>query len=131
MLKPIKSIYDSFHKEFSFLREKFNIIPLSMIEAKESKELDIAMPGVYIYWKDDMIIKVGRHLDNSRKRALEHIRENTRNDVIDMASLKDCNENCGIILINCKNRNDLHWVAAIEIYMENVLEPIIKSKRTG
>ena len=29
-----------------------------MKEAKESKELDFAMPGVYIYWKDDEIIKV-------------------------------------------------------------------------
>ena len=62
---------------------------------------------------------------------MEHIRDNTKNDVIEMASLKDCIENCGIVLINCKNNNDFHWVAAIGIYMENVLEPLIKSKRTG
>jgi len=131
MLKPIRFIYDSFHHEFGFLKEKFNIIPISLIEARESQELEVAMPGVYIFWKDDEIMKVGRHFENSRKRALEHIRDNTHNELFEMASLEDCNENCGIILINCKNKNDFHWVAAIEIYMEIVLKPKIKSQRTG
>lgn len=131
MLKPIEGIYESFYQEFGCLKDKFSIILLSMTEARESQDSKVAMPGVYIIWKENKIIKVGRHLDNSRKRALEHIRVNTKNEIIEMATLENCREDCGIVLINCQDRIDYHWVAAIEIYMENILDPIIRSKRAG
>lgn len=132
MLKPIRSIHYHFHQEFGCLKDKFNIILLSIKEARESDDPEVTMPGVYIYWKDDNILKVGRHLVNSRKRALEHIRDNTGEEVgIPMKSIDTCKENCGIVLINCENEEEYHWVAAIEIYMERVLKPMIRSQRTG
>jgi len=124
-------VISSFKKEFYPIEDKFNLIRLTLEEAYESKDEIVAQPGVYIFWFEDKIIKVGRHLTNSRKRALEHIRDNTRNDEYQMKSLDSCNINCGLILINCINTKDTHWVAAIEIYLEDVLKPVIKSSRTG
>lgn len=124
-------VLSSFKKEFYTIENKFILISLSIKEANESKDEIVAQPGVYIFWFEEKIIKVGRHLTNSRKRALQHIRDNTRNDAFQMNSLDGCNTKCGLILINCINPKDKHWVAAIEIYLEDVLRPVIKSGRTG
>jgi len=127
----IDKVLSSFKKEFHPIEDKFIIINLSINEAYESKDQIIVGPGVYVFWFEDKIIKVGRHLTNSRKRALEHIRDNTRNDAFQMNSFKDCNTQCGLILINCNDPEDYHWIAAIEIRMEDVLNPVIKSGRKG
>jgi hypothetical protein len=131
MLKPVKSVYDKFYQEFGFLNNRINIILLSIDEAKESQESEIAMPGVYVFWRGNEIIKVGRHLLNSRKRALEHLGENTSYDQDQKALFQECFDQGGIVLINCKNAQDYHWTAAIEMYLERELQPRIMSKRTG
>ena len=120
-----------FRNEFSCIEQKFNIISMSINEAFESKNELVAHPGVYVFWHEGKIIKVGRHLINSRKRALEHIRDNTKNEVFQMNALKTCSEECGLTLINCIDKKDYHWAAAIEVFLENVLDPVIRSKRTG
>ena len=130
-MKALAESIKIFYDEFGSIGNKFEIIPLTIQEAYDLKDSNIAMPGVYIFWHKERIIKVGRHLENSRKRALEHIRDNTHNDSFQMESLKNCTVDCGLILINCRDKEDYHWVAAIEIYMEKVLEPVIKSQRTG
>lgn len=48
-----------------------------------------------------------------------------------MNSFNSSDVNCGLILINCINPEDYHWVGAIEIYFEKTLKPVIRSKRTG
>ena len=127
----IDKIELAFYKEFCFIKDKFRLIPLTINKAETSEEEFVYHPGVYVFWKDENIIKVGRHLTNSRKRALEHIRDNTRNEKFQMNQLSEDNCNCGLVLINCKNPEDYHWSAAIEIFLEKVLNPVIKSKRTG
>jgi len=127
----VTKIIEKFKEEFGFMIDKFNIISLTIKEANETKELNVAFPGVYIFWNNNRIIKVGRHLINSRKRALQHIRDNTRNENFEMANLANYVDDCGLILINCKDIKDKHWAAAIEIYMEEKLVPIIKSQRIG
>lgn len=127
----VNKIIEKYKEEFGFLIGKFNIISLTIKEAYETKEFSVASPGVYIFWNNNSIIKVGRHLVNSRKRALQHISDNTKNEIFEMANLANNVENCGLVLINCKEIKDKHWVAAIEIYLEENLEPIIKSQRTG
>lgn len=121
----------TFEKEFNCIENKFKIFNLTINEAYKSKEEFVYHPGVYIFWHENKIIKVGRHLVNSRKRALEHIRDNTNNEEFQMNSFKSSKKNRGLILINCINPEDYHWVAAIEIYFEKTLNPVIRSKRTG
>jgi len=127
----VETVTRNFLAEFYCIKEKFKIFNLSIKEAYESKEEYIYHPGVYVFWHGDRIIKVGRHLTNSRKRALEHIRDNTKVDGFQMNSFTPSNEEGGLVLINCINPNDFHWVAAIEIFLERALEPMIRSQRTG
>ena len=127
----ITKIKEVFEEEFRPLLDKFEIIDLMMYEVFKTKDPIVSLPGVYIFWYKNKIIKVGRHLENSRKRALEHIRDNTRNSEFEMKDFKSDSKDYGLVLINCKVYEDYHWVAAVEIFMERILNPVIKSKRTG
>lgn len=124
----MEDIIRKFKDEFSMIETKFIIIEEKIVDLVSSVRKFIYHPGVYIYHLNGEIIKVGRHLTNSRKRALEHIVSNTKNEKLEMKDLID-NPNCKVTLLNVKDPQDYHWVAAVEIYMEKVLNPIIKSKR--
>ena len=117
-----------FEKEFEALRNKFRIIDLSLVEAEISQELHLCMPGVYVFWHPVRgVIKVGRHFTNTRKRAFEHLRDNTGGV---MAALKS-NEGTRLILFNVKELKDKHWITAVEVFFEEHLSPEIKSGRLG
>ena len=126
----INKINKIFNAEFGVIKEKFIFLDMKIEEAKESKQDFIWHPGVYIFYTKNEIIKVGRHLENSRKRALEHINEGTKNSNFNM-KVDFKQEKDSLLLINCIRKEDSHWVAAIEIYLEEQLNPKIKSKRKG
>lgn len=130
-MKPLlndNDIITLFQKEFSSILEKFEIYNLNIFEAKQSKADHIWKPGCYVYWSPNKgPIKVGRSLSNSRKRALEHIRDNTGGI---MKSLED-ESDAKLLLFNVKDEKNNHWVAAVEIFMELKLKPWIPSKRLG
>lgn len=117
-----------FEKEFKNLQHKFIIFDITLPEAETSQDEYIWKPGVYVYWHTERgIIKVGRHFTNSRKRALEHIKHNTAGI---MSSLRD-DPKTRILLFNIKNIDDIHWVAALEVYLEKNTAPEIRSGRLG
>lgn len=150
-----ENIIGVFQKEFAFLQDKFLIIKAHTNEDIkfmncdiwindhwESKIVDtdfenesIAKPGVYVIWKDfkdnnrSNVIKVGRHLENSRFRAFQHLKA-TYPSYEDMKSLKQDNE-ARILLFNLKESNNKYWAAALEIYLELSLQPIVKANRLG
>lgn len=149
----IEEILREFEKEFNCLipNEKFIIFKLNYGYLKDVKEVEIWdwnncewilnkdkrfiddfiwHPGNYIFWRNNELIRVGRALDNARKRALvyETISDKLKN-VVDY--LKQDVENTKVILISCKNEKDNHWAAAIEIFMDLKLNPTYKSKRIG
>ncbi|WP_339880780.1 hypothetical protein [uncultured Algoriphagus sp.] len=123
-------IIRKFEAEFNFIKHKFRIIDLKLSEVKSSMEEFVYHPGVYIFYNSTSVIKVGRHLVNCRKRALEHVRDNTRNEHLEMRELVSDSAS-RILLINSKKVEDRHWVAAVELFMETHLSPVIKSKRLG
>lgn len=124
----ITEIKNLFEKEFVALRNKFVIYDFSLADAENSKEQNISNPGVYVFWHPTRgVIKVGRHLENSRKRAFEHLRDNTGGV---MTALRD-DEGTRLLLFNVKKSEDKHWVAALEIYFEEQLSPEIRSRRLG
>lgn len=127
-----ESIKAIFQNEFGLIADKFQLIDLPVPDLLNAKEDFVWHPGVYVFYSAEKIIKVGRHLINSRKRALEHIRDNTRNEDLEMKNLAiDPNINIRILLINVKNPADAHWVASVEIFLETYLTPLIRSKRLG
>lgn len=121
-------IKEMFIVEFAFLQDKFVIFDLNIEEARESNAEHIWKPGVYVFWHPKRgVIKIGRHLTNARKRAFEHLRDNTGGT---MSKLLGDSET-RLLLFTVKNDNDKHWPAALEIYFEERLKPEIKANRLG
>jgi hypothetical protein len=119
-----------FQTEFGIIADKFKLIDLQVADLLKSKDEFVWNPGVYVFYKGIDVIKVGRHLVNSRKRAWEHIVDNTQNGDLMMKDLQH-DPNARVLLINVKDSNDFHWVAAVEIFLEARLAPLIRSKRLG
>lgn len=120
-----------FRQEFSNISDRFSVFQLSVNDAKDTKDALVTRPGVYVYWHPNHgVIKSGKSQDNSRKRALQHIRDNTANNEIQMKDLAD-DENTVIILFNINHDADLHWVLALEAFIEWNTSPKIRSARMG
>ncbi len=127
-MSDFKQIVELFNNEFSSLKDEFCLFNLSVKEASESKLDYIWHPGVYIWWHPDKgVVRVGRHLINSRKRALEHISYNTGGIIKELSE----DNKTRVFLFNIKNIEKIHWVAALEIYFELKLEPSVKAGRLG
>ena len=123
----IEEIKKLFEKEFSPHLGKFRVYDLSLEEAEASRDEHIAKPGVYVWWRPSEVLKVGRNLMNSRKRALEHVRDNTGGI---MAGLRE-DPSVRLLLFNVTDLADKHWPAALEIFFEERLGPVVPSKRLG
>jgi len=89
-------------------------------------------PGTYLFWRQQEVIRVGRALDNARKRALVY-----RNDLPKIKEVHDYIyedlENTELILFSLKNENEKHWGAALEIFFDlhEEIKPVKRSKRLG
>jgi hypothetical protein len=124
-----------FEKEFASVRDLFNIIELRLDYAESDNNETAAKPGIYVYWKNGDVLKVGRHLLNSRKRALEHVNVPSERNY-PMTKYKG-NSDVYLLLFNVKDHapnNGIdyrHWVAALEIYFELRLDPEVSSGRLG
>ncbi len=114
-------------REFGALTDKFEVYDLPLATIPKDKTAGAANPGVYVYLSDDGVVKVGRHLTNSRKRAYEHIGANTGGTM--KALLED--PSVRIALFNVASVADLHWVCALEVFLERNLSPAIRSARLG
>lgn len=129
----IEDIILLFETEFAHVQEKFVI--LKLLEGREELDYNriynLALPsaeenliihaGVYVFFGNGKPYRVGRHLANSRYRVLQHMKQNTGNShswVLDIAQAPDRE----ILLFNVRDQNDYHWVAALEIYLENALK---------
>lgn len=134
--EKIDEIIEIFNTEFKPIKDKFEIIkvlngkPFSRKNVLNANQNFIYYPGVYVFYGDNKVWKVGRHLTNSRMRAIQHIDANTRNENYSIKELEKVSD-AEIILFNVKQIEDKHWIAAVEIFLERKLNPKIPSKRTG
>ena len=128
-------IIEMFEKEFASVRDLFKIIELRLDSAETDTNDAAAKPGVYVYWKNLEVLLVGRHLLNSRKRALEHVNV-PKDKEYPMTKYKG-NSDVYLLLFNVKEhapKNGLdyrHWVTALEIFFELRLDPEVPSRRLG
>ncbi len=128
MRKSAHDLIKIFEEEFASVRDKFCVLELNISQVKSSQKDCIWHPGVYVWFHpEDGVLKVGRHFKNARKRALEHLRVNTDGKMKKYAE----DEKTTLFLFNVKDPNSYHWVAAVEVYLEKVLKPLIRSKRQG
>jgi len=127
LIMEVFGVVEIFKKEFDSVCEKFFIYDLALNEAASCAEEHVWKPGVYVFWRPAGVVKVGRHLTNARKRALEHIRDNTGGSMAELADDPDAR----LILFTLKDPENMHWAAAVEIFLERELKPEIRSGRLG
>ncbi|MFW9738994.1 hypothetical protein V3H21_22370 [Vibrio parahaemolyticus] len=121
-------VLEIFEREYESLLGKFCHYNLSVQEAIEIQDDYIWHPGVYVWFHPkDGVLRVGRSLSNSRKRSLEHIGHNTGGIIKEYAQDSETR----IFLFNVKDTGDYHWVASLEVYFENELNPVLKAVRQG
>ena len=126
-----QEIIKLFEQEFGPLADKFTRIDIMLKKAAKSEEKDVWHPGVYVFWHPEhKVVRVGRSLDNTRKRALQHVEGNTHNEKISIRALHE-DERTRLLLFNVKDPADAHWAAALEIFFENKLNPAIAAKHMG
>lgn len=127
----LSEVKNKFSKEYSSLKLKFNVLELNIDNALNNGTEEANRPGVYVYWHPEHgVIKVGKSQSNSKKRALEHIRDNTHNSNISMNTLPNKKETI-LLLFNINNNSDLHWLLSLEAFMELNTYPVIKAGRIG
>lgn len=123
----IQEVIKTFNAEFSAIADKFCIYDLPLSTVATCTEEHVGKPGVYVYWKSSQVIKVGRHLTNARKRALEHISANTGGTMAELIHDSEVR----LILFSLTDIEDKHWPAAVEIFLERKLKPLIPAGRLG
>ena len=115
-----------FEREFGPMASKFGYFDIGSDDWRNGDLIEAARPGVYVWydWERDRVIKVGLSMINARARALQHLRDDTGGT---MAAMRD-QAGTRLILFTLPEE-DKHWAAALEPYLERVLEPEIPSKR--
>jgi len=144
-MNKIESAKIHFQEEFRQIANKFTVLDLQLNRDGIKKELSelskevlpskkenlIWHPGVYVFIGGDNVYKVGSSLNNSRKRALEHFRDNTKKDGISIHDIYQ-HPDARILLFNIINpKEDSHWILTLEAFLEKKLDPKIRSGRIG
>ena len=130
----IEEIIQSVDDEFGDKFVHFKPIALRMnaLERDESEAAKVA--GVYVFVHDDLgCIKVGKSQSNALKRALQHCgSDNTssKDKAIQMAALRRCDKTY-LLIFALQNPESMHWVVALEHFLEKRLQPTIRSVRNG
>ena len=116
----------AFEREFWPIAGKFDHFVLAVGEWRDHDLHAAARPGVYVWFDGsrDRVVKVGVSLVNARARALNHLRDDTGGTMAALAKEPQTR----MILFTLQEA-DKHWAAALEIYLERVLDPEIKSAR--
>lgn len=135
-------IIEDFNSEFGFINNKFEIINLlennSPMDYKTIESLKLPNeknnivwhPGVYIFIGNNQVYRVGVSLSNSRKRVMEHLDVCTSGNGFSIWDINKYSDK-SILLFNVKNKDDRHWLLALEAYFEKILSPLIKARRIG
>lgn len=140
----VEDIIEAFETQFYPIRDKFEILKLldgkRKLDDQEIRNLALPSttfniiwhPGVYVFFGNGKPYRVGRHLSNSRLRVLQHLSTGTGNENAKVWDIENAPDR-EIILFNVKDKEDYHWVAAVEIYLEKFLkkELLIPAKRQG
>ena len=124
-MNSISEILEIFRSEFSPLLGKFTVHDLPLDAARDTKDAAVSRPGAYVYWNPEHgAIKVGKSQSNARKRALQHIDDNTKNERLQMSTLAD-DITCHLLLFTVPRDRDIHWILSLECFLEWRLKPVI------
>lgn len=137
-----QEIIEIFYEEFSFVKDKFEIIDLlendSPMDSNTIRHLELPStdynivwhPGVYVFFGNKNTYRVGVSIINSRARVMEHLVAGTSKNGYSIWDINEYSDK-SILLFNVKEIKDRHWLLAMEAFLEETLKPLIKSGRIG
>ena len=137
-----QTLIEEFKKEFGFLESKIEIMDLlennSPMDYKTIEYLKLPTeennivwhPGVYAFIGNNQLYRVGVSMRNSRSRVMEHLDANTNKNGFSIWDINKYDDK-SILLFNVKNKEDRHWLLAIEAYFETKFKPNIRAGRIG
>lgn len=129
----VEDIVQRIYAEFGTKAELFTPTVVRM-DARQGAKFDATKrPGVYVFIHEEYgCLKVGKNHLNASKRALEHCRDNTSSDdnKIQMKHLRDSDKTYMLVLV-LEKPDSLHWLLALEYYLEKNLRLQIRAKRSG
>lgn len=123
----VDDIRTRFEAEFGALATRFDLVELQTMFALSRGDLRSDRPGVYVHVQGGAIVRVGRSFSNARLRALQHIADDTGGRMAGLGA----DPEAALVLFTVEPGRDLHWVAALEVFLEEGLKPLVPSKRRG
>ena len=129
----VNTIVQYVDDEFGSKAELFTPIVVRMNARQVAEFEKTKSPGVYVFIDENgRCLKVGKNHLNASKRALEHCKDNTssKDGTIHMADRFN-SEKTYMLVFALQECNSLHWVLALEYYLEKKLNPKILSQRNG
>lgn len=135
-------VISAFREEFSFIQQKFEV--LDLLENCVSLDYEVICnlklpsneyniiwhPGVYVFIGNNRVYRIGVSMRNSRARVMQHLEAFTSKDGYGVWDINKFTDKC-LLLINVKEISDRHWLLAIEAYLEEKFNPLIKAARIG
>lgn len=137
-----QQIIEAFESEFSFIKDKFELIELlennSPMDYKTIEALKLPSnnynivwhPGVYTFIGNNELYRVGVSMLNSRARVMQHLSEATSKGGYGIWDINKYADK-SILLFNVKKQKDRHWLLALEAFLETKFHPKIKAGRIG
>lgn len=109
----MKTAIDLVRDEFGqSILSRFSVCEeFTLDQVRNDRKSKPAQAGVYVWLDHGEPLKVGRSIEDVRKRALQHHRDNTGG--IQEKITPDTR-----ILLMLTDQSNLHWVVAIEVFLE-------------
>jgi len=142
MRNKYKEIDQIINVEFGIIKVKIKPGELSLNQALADEGKSSNRSSVYKLIQNEAVIKVGRSLSNCRSPSFEHLWYPAKKEALNALLGRENKEpksnfhfithgvpNILLLEIKEKGNESLHWIAALEIFLERKLEPKVRSIR--
>ncbi len=135
-MATLQKIFELVENEFGDKAKHFAAREFSMNALEGAEYERTKTGGVYVFVHEKFgVVKVGKSQSNASKRAREHVRDNTqtKSGVKPQIQMHDflSDPNCKLVVLNVDDSRNMHWVLALEHFLEHKLNPCIRSVRNG
>jgi hypothetical protein len=128
-----EQILELINSEFGEKAKLFTPVEV-WLNNRKCKEFQVTkVPGVYVFLHEDVCIKAGKSQTNASKRAMQHCRADNTSSEDKKWKMSELRDDAKTILLvyALKEPDGMHWLLALENFLELKLQPAIPSKRNG
>ena len=103
--------------EFGSIADRFETLLFSAGEKPSDK--NVHRPGVYIFYLEGKVWKIGKSNTDAYVRCLQHFRDDTGSNKGFGLKQYENDYNMQIMLYLLKVTEDIHWLYALECFLES------------